>query len=57
MFMKIGDDYILQYILSNALYLVHMCEQAVWIINLDREVSILVWLKALIHRYPCCGSS
>ena len=35
MFMKIGDDYILQYILSNALYLVHMCEQAVRIINLD----------------------
>lgn len=40
MFMKIGNDYILQYILSNALCLVHMCEHAVWAINLDRDVLI-----------------
>lgn len=51
--MKTSNDYILQYILSNALCLVHMCEQAVGVINLDRDVSILVWLKALIHWYPC----
>ena len=55
--MKTGNEYILQYILSNAFYLIHMGERAVRVVNLDRDVSILVWLKALVHRYPCCGSS